>query len=191
MNRDEIKKLLTAASVRDNRKLSGALIDAWQQDLGDLPYGLAEAALRWHYQHSNEWLMAAHIRTNATFLEQAHRRAQRLQREAEAAAAEQAARDTRPLRDRRPEVQALVRAAAARLTTPASLSINARWRARRITSRADPPPPAATGDRAEPAVPKPTAKDIAERETQAVQALHDAGRPCGQPGCTRLACREG
>jgi hypothetical protein len=188
MNRDQIRKLLAAAQARDNRKITHELVVAWEQDLGDIPYGLAEAALRWHYQHSHEWLMAAHIRANANHLEQAHRRALRRRREAQAAQADLAARDSRPLRDRSPEIQALVRAVAAKLTTPASQAINARWRARRPAAGPQPAPPP-------PTVPPPQAPDLtdderAERESQAVQALHAAGRPCGSPACARPECRD-
>lgn len=186
MNRDETRKLLLAARARDNRKIPEELITAWQQDLNDIPYDLAEAALRWHYQHSHEWLMAAHIRANADHLQQQRRRAQRRQREAEADRADRAARDSRPLRDRSPELQALVREVGARLTTPASLAITARWRSKRIVPGPRPAPPS-------PAIPPPrppqlTDADRIARESQAVQALHAAGRPCGIATCTRPAC---
>jgi hypothetical protein len=186
VTRDEIRKLLAAARARDNRKITHDLIVAWEQDLGDIPYGLAEAALRWHYQHSHEWLMAAHIRTNAVHLEQAQRRALRRRREAEAAQADRAVRDTRPLRDRSPELQSLIRAIAAQLTTPASQAISARWRARRAISgpRLAPPPPEVPPSRPADL----SDADWAARESQAVRALHAAGRPCGSPACTRREC---
>lgn len=185
MTRAEIRKLLHAAKARDNRKVTEDLITAWQQDLDGIPYPLAEAALRWHYQHSHEWLMAAHIRANANHLERERRRAAYRQRQAQAAQADRAARDTRPLRDRSADVQALVRDMAARLTTPASLAIGARWRARRIT--AGPSHPAAPPS----AVPSPadlSDADLAAREAEAIRALHTAGRPCGSPACTRPEC---
>ena len=91
---------------------------------------------------------------------------------------------TRPLHDRSPQVQALVRAMAARLTTPASLAINARWRARRLTSVARPSAPATPP----PTVPTLTGLELATRERQAVQALHEAGRPCGASTCDRPEC---
>lgn len=186
MNRDEIRKLLQAARARDNRKITDDLITAWQQDLDDLPYALAEAALRWHYQHSHDWLMAAHIRANAAHLQRERRRAQYRQHEAEATRAALAARDTRPLRDRSEDVQALVRETAIRLTTPASLAIGARWRARRITPGPSQPTPP-------PTTPPPLAADLTEsdraaREGEAIRALHSAGRPCGSPTCTRPEC---
>ncbi|WP_051367476.1 hypothetical protein [Hamadaea tsunoensis] len=184
MTRDEIRDLLRAARARDNRKITDDLITAWQQDLDDLPYALAEAALRWHYQHSHEWLMAAHIRANAAHLQRERLRAQYRRRQAEAAQADRANRDTRPLRDRSADIQALVHEMAARLTTPASLAITAAWRARRITagpSRPAPPPPA----------PPPadlSDTDRAAREAEAIRALHKAGRPCGSPNCARPEC---
>lgn len=189
MNRDEIGRLLRAAAARDNRKLTKERTDAWFADLHDLPFGLALAALILHYRTSTEYLMPAHIRHNAQVLAHQRRRELRLQREATAAHADRQARDTRPLTDRSPQVQALVRDIAARLTTPTSQALTARWRARRMTNhRSTPAQPSTAAAEPSPAV-KLTAHDIVHRESQAIQALHDAGRPCGSPDCDRPGCQ--
>lgn len=61
MNKSEVAMLLAAASGRDQRTIGDADVLAWHEDIGELPYELAQEALRRHYRESTERLMPAHI----------------------------------------------------------------------------------------------------------------------------------
>jgi len=58
----EVALLLAAASGRDQRTIGDADVLAWHEDIGDLPYDLARAALGRHYRESTDRIMPAHVR---------------------------------------------------------------------------------------------------------------------------------
>lgn len=63
MNKTETAALLAYASGRDSRKPDPAAVEAWFEDLGDLPFEDCRAAARQHFQTSTEYLMPVHIRS--------------------------------------------------------------------------------------------------------------------------------
>lgn len=63
MNKTETAALLLYAAGRDNRKEDRAAVEAWYEDLGDLPFEDCKAAVRQHFQTSTDYLMPAHIRS--------------------------------------------------------------------------------------------------------------------------------
>ena len=62
MNTVETSKLLTIASLVDNRAVSPELVQVWQGLLDDIAFEDAVAALKAHYRTSAKWLMPATIR---------------------------------------------------------------------------------------------------------------------------------
>lgn len=62
MDAVEAAALLTLASLRDNRKVTEETAMAWAEDLSDIDFDDAKAALSRHFGHSTEYLMAGHIR---------------------------------------------------------------------------------------------------------------------------------
>lgn len=62
MNRSHIALLLTAIAGRDQRTIGDADVLAWHQDLGDLGYDDALAAVTRHFRDSTDRIMPAHIR---------------------------------------------------------------------------------------------------------------------------------
>ena len=62
MTRSEIALLLGAAAARDQRTIGDTDVLAWHEDLGDLEFADARAALGRHFRESTERLMPAHIR---------------------------------------------------------------------------------------------------------------------------------
>jgi len=115
VNREETKRLLAAASARDNRQPSEPMLEAWLVDLGDLPYELAVAAVNRHFRTSTDYLMPVHVRRLAEDITREHRRERREAHEAVTAQQERLALDSRPLADRSAEVRQLVADAAAQI----------------------------------------------------------------------------
>lgn len=64
MNKTETAKLLTIASMIDNRTVAPETVEAWHDVLGHLPYGLAKEAMSLHRRESTDYLMPAHITKN-------------------------------------------------------------------------------------------------------------------------------
>jgi hypothetical protein len=62
MNRSEIAQLLGLAAARDRRTVGTADVAAWLEDVGDLGFDDARAAVSRHFRTSTDWLMPAHIR---------------------------------------------------------------------------------------------------------------------------------
>lgn len=62
MNKIQTAQLLAYAAARDNRKEDPAAVEAWFEDLGDLPFEDCKEAVRQHFQNSLEYLMPVHIR---------------------------------------------------------------------------------------------------------------------------------
>lgn len=62
MNRSQIALLLTAIAGRDQRTIGDADVLAWHQDVGDLAYDDALAAVTRHFRESTDRIMPAHIR---------------------------------------------------------------------------------------------------------------------------------
>lgn len=85
MNTIETSKLLTLASLVDNRAVSPELVQVWQGLLDDISYADAIEALKEHYRTSTAWLMPATIRdlTTRTAIERrrAPEREKRVRRE--------------------------------------------------------------------------------------------------------------
>lgn len=66
MNMTETSKLLTIASLIDNRAVSPELVQVWQGLLDDIEFQDAVAAVKEHYRTSTKWLMPAHLRELVT-----------------------------------------------------------------------------------------------------------------------------
>jgi hypothetical protein len=62
VNRSEIALLLSAIAGRDQRTIGDADILAWHEDLGDLDFADARAAVSRHFRDSFDRIMPAHIR---------------------------------------------------------------------------------------------------------------------------------
>lgn len=62
MDSVEAAALLTLASLRDNRKVTEETAMAWAEDLADISFDDAKAALSRHFGYSTDYLMAGHIR---------------------------------------------------------------------------------------------------------------------------------
>lgn len=62
MTADEVVDLLTLMASYDRRTVGKADVAAWQQVVGDLPFGDCEQAVIAHYRDSTDWLMPAHVR---------------------------------------------------------------------------------------------------------------------------------
>ncbi|BAL85486.1 hypothetical protein AMIS_2660 [Actinoplanes missouriensis 431] len=62
MTRSEIALLLGAIAGRDQRTIGDADVLAWHEDLGDLDFADARAAVSRHFRESTDRIMPAHIR---------------------------------------------------------------------------------------------------------------------------------
>lgn len=62
MNRSEIAVLLALAAGRDQRTVGESDVLAWHEDVGDLEFADARAALGRHYRESTDRIMPAHVR---------------------------------------------------------------------------------------------------------------------------------
>jgi hypothetical protein len=62
MTRSEIALLLGACAARDQRTIGETDVLAWHEDIGDLDFEDARAAVSQHYRESTERIMPAHIR---------------------------------------------------------------------------------------------------------------------------------
>lgn len=62
MNRSEVAVLLGLAAARDQRTVGDADVLAWHEDIGDLDFADARAALGRHYRESTDRIMPAHVR---------------------------------------------------------------------------------------------------------------------------------
>lgn len=62
MNRSETALLLGAIAARDQRTVGETDVLAWHEDLGDLPFEDARAAVSRHFRDSTDRIMPAHIR---------------------------------------------------------------------------------------------------------------------------------
>lgn len=63
MTRSEAAVLLGLAAARDRRIVGDADVLAWAEDLDDITFDEAHAALREHFRESTEYFTAAHVRT--------------------------------------------------------------------------------------------------------------------------------
>lgn len=90
MNEQDAFKLLTLASLRDNRTVTRAHAQAWAADLADIAYVEAEGAVSAHYAESTAWLMPKHVRDHALAVRAARaRRARESRRQIERAAVDE------------------------------------------------------------------------------------------------------
>lgn len=63
MNHDEMVDLLSLIAARDNRNVGQTTIAVWLEDIGDLDFDDARAAVSAHFREEpGVWLMAAHVR---------------------------------------------------------------------------------------------------------------------------------
>lgn len=62
MNKPEIVDLLSLIAARDRRTIGDADVEAWFQDVGDLPYADAAAAVSNYYQNERAWIMPSDVR---------------------------------------------------------------------------------------------------------------------------------
>lgn len=76
MNRAEVATLLGLAAARDRRTVGQADVAAWLEDVGDLDFTDARAALGRHFRESTDWLMPAHIRRHVAAIRAERRRAE-------------------------------------------------------------------------------------------------------------------
>jgi hypothetical protein len=75
MNRSEIALLLGAVAARDRRTIGEADVLAWFEDLGDLGFEEARAAVSRHFRESTDYLMPAHIRQHVKVIRTETRKA--------------------------------------------------------------------------------------------------------------------
>jgi hypothetical protein len=75
MNRSETALLLGAIAGRDRRIVGDADVLAWHEDVGDLGFEEARAAVSRHFRESTEYLMPAHIRRHVRVIRDENRRA--------------------------------------------------------------------------------------------------------------------
>lgn len=81
----EVAKLLTMASIIDNRKIAPETVKEWHRVIGHLDYDTALAAMEMHFGESTVYLLPAHIAGNARRVrEQRHPASLPPQREYEA-----------------------------------------------------------------------------------------------------------
>jgi len=82
MNEREAFELLTLASARDGRKVSGSVAKVWADDLARIDLNVAVKAVKLHFQESDAWLKPAHVIANAKRVREAVEREARKQRPA-------------------------------------------------------------------------------------------------------------
>ncbi len=82
VDEQEAFKLLTLASLRDNRTVTQMHAQAWAADLGDVAYRDAEGAVSAHYADTSDWMMPAHVRAHARAAREQRLRAAREQQRA-------------------------------------------------------------------------------------------------------------
>lgn len=68
MNRSETALLLGAIAARDQRTVGETDVLAWHEDLSDLPFDDARAAVSRHFRDSTDRIMPAHIRRQTRIL---------------------------------------------------------------------------------------------------------------------------
>lgn len=61
MNMTETAKLLTVASMIDNRKVEDETVIAWHRAIGHLGFEAAQAAVLTHFGESTEYLLPGHV----------------------------------------------------------------------------------------------------------------------------------
>jgi len=64
MNKTETAKLLTIASMIDNRTVATETVEAWHMVVGHIDFDLAQEAMNLHWRESTEYLIPAHITKN-------------------------------------------------------------------------------------------------------------------------------
>lgn len=169
MTPEEIGRILAAAAARDNRTVGVTDVMAWREDIGDLDYRDALAAVSRHYRESTDRLMPAHVRRLVAQIERDRWRAAELRRYQEVAASIAALTPAAPpTRDRKAEVDALIAELRDRLPPgdPAKLRGPA-WRARHAGGTRLAPPRPSTPVTSDP-TPKP--EDHAPKEPHAAPA---------------------
>lgn len=62
MNREETAKILTEASLVDNRRITEAHVEQWWRTLADLSFEECQRAVVEHYKQTNDWLQPSHLR---------------------------------------------------------------------------------------------------------------------------------
>lgn len=62
MDRNEVVDILTLIAARDRRTVGQADVAAWLEDIGDLTFEDARAAVARYYRESREWIMPADVR---------------------------------------------------------------------------------------------------------------------------------
>jgi hypothetical protein len=75
MTRSEIALLLGAIAGRDQRTIGEADVLAWHEDLGDLDFEQARAAVSRHFRETEARIMPAHIRRHVRVIRDENRRA--------------------------------------------------------------------------------------------------------------------
>jgi hypothetical protein len=74
MTRSEIALLLSAIAGRDQRTIGETDVLAWHEDLGDLDYADARAAVARHFRESTDRIMPAHVRRLVRLIRDERRR---------------------------------------------------------------------------------------------------------------------
>ena len=62
MNREETAKVMTEASLIDNRRITEPHVEQWHRTLYDLSFEECQKAVVDHYKETNDWLQPSHIR---------------------------------------------------------------------------------------------------------------------------------
>lgn len=65
MNKTEVAKLLTVASMVDNRTVARETVEAWFPLLQDIEYQDGVEGVQMHFRETDKYLMPAHVRANA------------------------------------------------------------------------------------------------------------------------------
>lgn len=65
MDKVELSKLLTIASVIDNRTVAPETVDVWHTVVSHIDFPIALEAVQLHFRESTDYLMPGHVAANA------------------------------------------------------------------------------------------------------------------------------
>jgi len=65
VNIEELKQVVAKIQLGDNRQVDRLVLLEWQENIGDLNFEDARAAVTMHRRESSDYLQPAHIRANA------------------------------------------------------------------------------------------------------------------------------
>jgi hypothetical protein len=106
MTRAQVALLLGLAATRDQRNVGETDVMAWHEDIGDLDFEDARAAVSQHFRESTDRIMPAHVRRIAAQIDRDRRKAAREEQERLAIEAADAGRG--PTQNRSAEIAEFV-----------------------------------------------------------------------------------